>query len=178
MDIAHNQSATKGFGVMKDNLKIRHIAGAAALALVAIASGFSAHAADVKVGVLNCNVASGWGFVVGSSKDVRCEFSPVGSGPIERYAGTVSKFGVDIGYTRGGVIIWDVVAPAADANRGALQGSYAGATVSATIGVGAGTNALVGGLHKSVALQPISITGESGLNVVAGIGALHLKYVR
>jgi hypothetical protein len=152
-------------------------AGAATLALAASALSLPAHAADVKLGVLNCDVSSGWGFVFGSSKDLRCEFSPT-SGPIERYVGTVSKFGVDIGYTRGGVIIWDVVAPSSDVKPGALAGSYAGATVSAAIGVGAGANVLVGGLRKSIALQPISITGESGLNVAAGIGALHLKHAR
>jgi hypothetical protein len=90
----------------------------------------------------------------------------------------VSKFGVDIGYTRGGVLIWDVVAPSSDVAPGALQGGYVGATVSATVGVGAGANVLVGGLRKSIALQPISITGESGLNVAAGIGALQLKHAQ
>jgi hypothetical protein len=152
-------------------------AGAATLALAVSALSLPAHAADVKVGVLNCDVSSGWGFVFGSSKDLRCEFSPI-KGDVERYVGTVSKFGVDIGYTRGGVIIWDVVAPSSDVKPGALQGGYAGATVSASIGVGAGANVLVGGLQKSIALQPISITGESGLNVAAGIGAINLKHVR
>jgi hypothetical protein len=170
----HNE---RGELVMKQFAKSWLAAGAAALALTASVLSIPAHAADVKVGVLNCDVSSGWGFVFGSSKDLRCEFSPMG-GPIERYVGTVSKFGVDIGYTRGGVLIWDVVAPSSDVKPGALQGGYAGATVSATIGVGAGANVLVGGLRKSIALQPISITGESGLNVAAGIGALQLKHVR
>lgn len=162
---------------MKQFAKSWLAAGAATLALTASMLSVPAQAADVKVGVLNCDVSSGWGFIFGSSKDLRCEFAPVG-GPIERYVGTVSKFGVDIGYTRGGVLIWDVVAPSSDVKPGALQGGYAGATVSATIGVGAGANVLVGGLRKSIALQPISITGESGLNVAAGIGALQLKHVR
>ncbi len=150
---------------------------AAGAALLALTASAPAGAADIKVGVLNCDVSSGWGFIIGSSKDLRCEFSN-GSGPVERYVGSVSKFGVDIGYTRGGVIIWDVVAPSSDVKPGALQGSYAGATASASIGVGGGANVLVGGLRKSFALQPLSITGESGLNVAAGIAAIHLKHVR
>ncbi len=156
---------------------MRRAALAATAVLAALAFGASANAADIKVGVLKCDVSSGWGFVIGSSKDLCCEFS-ASNGTVEHYAGTVSKFGVDIGYTRGGVIIWDVVAPSPDANPGALQGSYAGATASATIGVGAGANVLIGGLRNSIALQPISITGESGLNVAAGIAAIHLKHVR
>lgn len=132
-------------------------------------------AAGVKVGVLTCHVSSGWGFIFGSSKDLRCNFSPT-SGPGERYGGTVSKFGVDIGYTAGGVIVWNVVAPTTSLRHGALSGDYAGATASATAGVGVGANVLVGGLDRSITLQPVSFEGNSGLNVAAGIGAIHLHY--
>lgn len=151
-------------------------ASAAFVALTALAYSAPADAAGVKVGVLNCDVASGWGFVLGSSKQLRCTFSPL-QGRTEHYVGTVSKFGVDIGYTRGGVIIWDVVSPTASAKEGALQGGYAGATASASVGVGGGAHVLVGGFQRSIALQPISITGESGLNVAAGIGAISLRHV-
>jgi len=161
---------------MKNPTKIHLAATAASLTLAALALAAPADAAGVKAGVLNCDVAGGWGFVLGSSKQLHCTFSPV-SGDVEHYTGAVSKFGVDLGYTRGGVIIWEVVAPNAASGRGALQGSYAGATASGSVGVGAGAHVLVGGFHRSIALQPISITGESGLNVAAGIGAIHLKHV-
>ena len=93
----------------------------------------------------------------------------------EHYVGTVSKFGVDIGYTEGGVLVWGVFAPSSDVRAGALQGDYAGATASATVGVGLGANVLIGGLDKSIALQPVSVEGNRGLNVAAGIGAISLK---
>ena len=150
--------------------------GAAALAVAALAFGAPASADGIKVGVLTCHVSSGWGFIIGSSKDLRCNFSP-SAGEFEHYVGTVTKFGVDIGYTRGGIIVWDVVAPHSGMRHGALQGSYAGAQASAAVGVGAGANVLVGGLDRSIALQPVSVTGETGLNVAAGIGAIDLKYV-
>ena len=127
----------------------------------------------MKVGVLHCDVERGWGFVLGSSKALDCTFSPL-QGEIEHYTGTISKFGLDVGYTRGGVLIWDVVAPTVGAKTGALQGGYAGATASASIGVGAGAHVLVGGFHKSIALQPLSIEGSPGLNVAAGVGELTL----
>ena len=136
-----------------------------------------AQAADggVKVGVLTCNVSSGWGFILGSSKDVKCNYAPV-SGLSEHYDGTISKVGVDIGYTKGGVIVWNVVAPAASLAPGALAGSYGGVTASATVGVGLGANVLVGGSNKSVALQPVSVEGNKGLNLAAGIGGLNLTF--
>jgi len=134
----------------------------------------SAAPAGVKVGELVCNVSSGFGLVFGSSKDLNCTFRP--SGPIrEHYSGTVNRFGVDIGYTEGGIIVWGVFAPTSSVERGALSGTYAGATANAAFGLGLGANVLVGGSDKSIALQPLSIEGSKGLNVAAGIGSITLR---
>ena len=35
---------------------------------------------------------------------------------------------------------------------------------------------LIGGFDKSVALQPLSVEGQTGLNVAAGIGAINLRH--
>ncbi len=61
---------------------------------------------------------------------------------------------------------------------GVLAGSYVGATGSATVGVGAGANVLIGGSNRTISLQPVSIEGNTGLNIAAGIGAISLRYVR
>src|SRR5882672_756970 len=58
--------------------------------------------AGVKVGVLNCNVDSGFGLILGSSRDVRCSYVPT-AGAGERYSGAITKIGVDIGYIKGGI---------------------------------------------------------------------------
>lgn len=129
----------------------------------------------VRVGTLSCNVASGWGFVFGSSKALHCTFTPA-PGRAEFYAGTINKFGVDIGYTQGGVLIWAVFAPSSNLGPGALSGNYVGATGSATVGVGAGANVLVGGSNRTISLQPISVEGNTGLNIAAGIGSITLRY--
>ena len=156
--------------------KFRLMMGAAVLAAGAIAFGGAADAAPhgVKVGTLTCNVASGWGFVFGSSKDLHCTYRG-SNGHREHYTGAISKFGVDVGYTEGGVLVWGVVAPSSDVRSGALEGDYAGASASATVGVGVGANVLIGGLDKSIALQPLSVEGNKGLNVAAGIGSISLK---
>src|ERR1700736_4343334 len=91
----------------------------------------------VAVGTLTCNVASGFGFVFGSSRAINCTFAGPG-GRFEHYVGNISKFGVDIGYTQGGIIVWTVVAPTPALAPGALAGSYVGATAGATGGVGIG----------------------------------------
>lgn len=151
------------------------MASAAALAASALFSPSHAAPHGVKVGVLTCHVASGWGFVFGSSRDLRCNFIP-NHHEGEHYSGSISKFGVDLGYTDGGELIWAVFAPSSDTRRGALAGDYAGATAGVTVGVGVGAHALIGGLNKSIALQPLSIEGNEGLNVAAGIGEISLKY--
>jgi len=158
------------------SMKIRGAVVAAALVAGMSAAALPAFADEggVKVGVLTCNASSGWGFIFGSSRTVNCEFSS-GPGSAERYSGSISKFGVDIGYLRSGVIIWTVFAPSSTLAPGSLSGNYAGVTGSAAVGVGAGANALVGGSGNHIMLQPVSIEGQTGLNVAAGIAALDLK---
>ena len=95
---------------------------AAAIGVLALVTPAQASPHGVKVGSLTCNVASGWGFVFGSSKDLHCTFRQ---------------------------------------NR-----------------VGLGANVLVGGFDKSFALQPLSVSGDRGLNVAAGVGSITLSQTR
>ena len=161
----------------------RHLGLAiAALALAGVlGTGASVHAespkAGVKAGILECHVASGFGFIFGSSKDLNCLYSPDNHKNSQRYTGKIQKFGVDIGYTRSGILIWIVIAPTNDVDRGALQGKYVGLSAQATVGLGLGANALIGG-GNSMTLQPLSISGQTGLNVAGGIGAVTLRWVQ
>ena len=145
-----------------------------AMAVAGLATAGAANAAPhgVRVGDLTCNVASGWGFVFGSSKDLHCTFH--GNDHNEHYTGSISKFGVDVGYTEGGVLVWGVFAPTSDMRKGALAGDYVGGSAQVTAGLGVGANALIGGFDKSFALQPVSVEGSKGLNVAAGIGSISL----
>ena len=148
---------------------------AAVIGAFALASSAQAAPHGVNVGTLTCGVASGWGFVFGSSKDLRCVFRQNDRHAVH-YTGSISKFGVDIGYTEGGVLVWEVVAPSSDVRPGALDGDYVGVSAGATAGVGVGASVLVGGFDKSFSLQPLSVSGNEGLNVAAGIGSISLKY--
>jgi len=153
--------------------KLRLAACAAAVALSPLLAGGAQAQSGVRVGTLTCNVASGFGFIFGSTRAINCTFAGPG-GRFEHYVGDISKWGVDIGYTRGGVLLWAVVAPGPQVGPGALAGRYAGGTASATVGVGVGANALVGGSNRSIALQPLSIEANTGLNVAAGIAEVTL----
>ncbi|MGZ6205068.1 MAG: DUF992 domain-containing protein [Candidatus Binataceae bacterium] len=133
------------------------------------------HKVTVRAGYLTCHVASGWGFIFGSSRKMNCEYTR-DKNHTEDYTGSITKFGADIGYLKSAVILWAVVAPTTNLGEGALAGHYGGATASVSLGVGAGANVLVGGFKKSIALQPVSIEGQNGLNVAAGIAELTLKF--
>ena len=143
-------------------------------ALAASPAAQAQSSGGVKLGTLSCHVSSGWGLIFGSSRDLNCTYQGVNR--VEHYTGSITKFGVDIGYQQSGVLVWTVVAPTTNADKpGMLAGKYGGGTASATVGVGIGANALIGGLGGSIALQPLSIEGSTGLNVAAGIGGLTLK---
>ena len=128
----------------------------------------------VKVGLLTCEVSSGFGFIFGSSRDLDCTYSGVDGKKVAGYSGKISNFGVDIGYVQGGIIAWGVIAPTSDVTPDALAGQYAGVSATGTVGVGVGAKVLVGGLDKSISLQPVSIEGTTGLNAAAGITAMSL----
>ena len=144
--------------------------GAAAMATATIPA--DAQPNRVQVGTLACSISAGVGMIVASQRNVSCNFQPDG-GPPEAYTGTMTRVGVDVGFTTGGAMVWGVFA---GTNRyaGMLAGTYAGGTAEATVAAGLGANVLVGGSNRSVALQPLSVQGQVGLNVAAGVGALEL----
>jgi hypothetical protein len=116
--------------------------------------------------------------IIASNKEVTCVFTPSAGGPREAYVGTISKFGLDLGATAGGRMVWAVHAAFEGPRTGALSGTYAGASAEATVGAGLGANVLVGGSNRSVALQPVSVQGQAGLNVAAGVTQLELRAAR
>jgi hypothetical protein len=131
----------------------------------------------VRAGVLQCEGGQNVGFVVGSVTSLECVFESEGSRP-EPYIATVRRFGVDLGVTEQTKFSWAVNAPTDRVGRGQLAGNYGGVGANASVGVGFGGNFLVGGSSNAYALQPISLQGQTGLNVAAGVAGLDLEPVR
>ncbi len=151
------------------------LAGIAATMLVPLAT---AHAQQpmtrVQVGVLECRGGTSIGFVVGSVTNLGCVLRVNGM-PEDRYIATIRKVGVDLGITQESGLAWGVFAPTAQLGPGDLSGNYAGVQGSAALGVGVGGNVLVGGSANSIALQPLSVQGQVGISVAAGLEALELR---
>jgi hypothetical protein len=141
-------------------------AGLAAVAESAEAEG------GVNIGVLDCHVSGSVGYLIGSNKTMSCVFKRP-DGRSEDYHGEIQRWGLDLGFTRETRMFWGVVAPG-NVARGALAGTYGGAGADVAAGVGVGANALFGGGNNQIALQPLSINGNIGINVAAGVSKLSL----
>jgi hypothetical protein len=148
------------------------IAIAALLAPIASANAMP----PVRAGVLSCHGGQNVGFVVGSVTSLQCIFESEGRRP-EPYVATVRRVGLDLGVTDQTQFTWAVNAPTDRLGRGELAGSYGGVGANASVGIGGGGNFLVGGPANSYALQPISLQGQTGLNVTAGIAGMDLEPV-
>ncbi|MDW4496429.1 DUF992 domain-containing protein [Sulfitobacter sp. D35] len=134
----------------------------------------------VEVGSLSCDVGEGTGYVFGSTRELTCTFNPTTEGQADEvYVGEINRYGVDVGKTDKGAMSWLVFAPTeSEWQEGGLNGVYRGVSAEATVGVGLGANAMVGGSEDTLALQPISLNTQQGLNFAVGVGEIELQRVQ
>jgi hypothetical protein len=157
-------------------MSFKKLAGYAAIAaLCGLAP--TAVRADVAAGSLGCRGGGAVGLVVTSLHQLSCVFRPADGAPPQHYEARIRKIGVDLGFTHAEAIAWLVFAATRQVGPGDLAGSYGGLQAGATVGVGIGGNGLVGGVNNSFALQPISVQGQTGLNVAGGFEGLELHYI-
>jgi opacity protein-like surface antigen len=157
------------------------VAAAAAVSLMSAVPAFAVTMDQAQeVGRLECVIHGGVGLIIGSSKKLNCTYTPSDPNiPKEDYVGRVTKFGLDVGVTGKAVMQWLVLAPTKSGfGPGALAGDYTGASAQATAVVGAGANVLVGGSNRTVTLQPVSVQGQTGLNLAVGVAGLELRPAR
>ncbi len=129
---------------------------------------------NVKIGTLSCDVSSGVGMILVQKQTMTCVFQADAGGPPDRYTGRIDEFGIALGAVAAGHLIWGVIAPATGVPPGALGGTYAGVGAQATVGVGVGVNVLVGGTGRAFSLQPLSVQGQTGLNIAGGVTTVTL----
>jgi hypothetical protein len=132
--------------------------------------------ADVQVGVLSRRSSGATSYIMVSDQPFNCVFTPSAGGPLQYYQANIHRVGAQVGFSSAVALGWAVLAPSPHVGPGALAGLYGGLSAGAAIGVGAGANGLLGG-NNSFALQPVSVEGQSGLNVVATATQLELHPV-
>jgi hypothetical protein len=149
------------------------------IAIAALAGSIASANAmpPVRAGILQCEGGQNVGYVVGSSTSLQCVFQSEGRRP-EPYIATLRRLGLDLGITDQTKLTWAVNAPTTRVGYGDLAGHYGGVGANASVGIGGGGNFLVGGPANAYALQPISLQGQTGLNVAAGVASIELEPVR
>ena len=124
--------------------------------VVALSAPAFAQAQPVRVGGLTCDTGPRVGLVLGSRQQLRCVFRSNATGRNYTYTGTIGRIGLDLGVTAGG-------------------GTYVGASGNASFGLGLGANVLIGGSNRTISLQPLSVEGQIGINLAAGVARLTLR---
>ena len=149
--------------------------GIALSVAVAPTSTATAQGAKLVAGTLTCKGGPTVGLVVGSQQKLDCSFSPAGKGRVREFKATITKVGLDIGFKSESVIVWTVLGSTEKVPSKSLVGNYAGVSAEASVALGAGANALIGGNDKSIVLQPLSVQGQKGLNLAVGVTGLTLS---
>jgi hypothetical protein len=162
---------------MQRSMNRRRNVLAGATFLAAAAFGLPAAAAPAKLvaGTLTCKGKGTVGMILGSQESLNCVFQSPNGLHHSRYFAKITKFGLDIGIKGESTLVWTVLSTTTDLPRNALEGNYGGATAGVAIGVGGSANVLIGGSNDSVVLQPLSVEGQTGLNVSAGVSGLSLR---
>lgn len=143
-----------------------------ALAALALSTGAAAAQSNVEVGVLACRGET-TSYVVASRKDLTCVFRR-SDGQRFRYSGKVVLVGIDMGVNQRVAIDWAVFAPTRRIGANDLRGNYGGLSAGLSLSLGLGMNVLVGGSNNTIALQPVSVQGQTGFGIAAGIAGLEL----
>lgn len=153
------------------------VRSAFAAALFGLSFSATTPASAGEVGLLTCRSPQTTSYILWSSQAYNCVFHSAVGGGTQYYSAVINRAGAEIGFSNNVTLIWAVFALSGKVGQGTLAGGYGGASAGAAIGIGARANALVGGLPNSFALQPVSVEGETGLNVRATVTGLWLSSV-
>jgi hypothetical protein len=145
-----------------------------AIGLLTMGSAVHAQTAKIKTGTLTCKGKGGIGLILGSKETLRCTYAPSGKGPKRSFSGTLTRIGLDVGVKGKSTMVWAVLGSTTALPGEALGGTFAGVSADVAVGIGAGANVLIGGNKNSVVLQPLSIKGQTGLNLAVGVSSLKL----
>lgn len=130
------------------------------------AGGDAQEAPKVEAGLLECRGETTVAYGFGSSRKVTCDYRPAAEMGQFYYTGTLERAGLDFGVSDQASMLWMVLATTAKLGPGALAGQYTGITSGFALGPGFSANMLVAkDATQGIALQPLSISADSGLSI-------------
>jgi len=157
----------------------RGILGAAGLAgmlvIAPLAGAAQSSAGTVTLGMLTCRLTQDTNVVVFSKERFDCVYQEAGGGR-GHYLGEISKIGADLQLKSDQMLKWAVLAPSSISGPDVIEGRYVGGSAEATALAGLGARVLVGGSRNQITLQPVSVSGQTGIGASATLDALRLTY--
>ncbi|MDQ8729079.1 DUF992 domain-containing protein [Bradyrhizobium sp. LHD-71] len=151
--------------------------GAAAAMLAVTIVPATAQQPTALIGVLECTGGRSAGYLVGSVTELNCMLTRNGR-RVEPYVAQVRRIGFDVGFTDRWMMAWEVYGPTPRVPPGGTSGGYGGAGASATVGVGAALNQLIGGPGGSLSLIPLGVNGQRGVNLAFGFEGMEIRPAR
>lgn len=147
---------------------------AALVATVLTAAAQQPIPSGARIGVLECTGGPSPGLIIGSITELNCMLTRNGR-RAEPYAARINRLGFDVGVTERWVLAWEVFGPPRRLPPGGLAGQYGGAGASASIGTGAASNQLAGGPGGAISLIPLSVAGQTGVNLAFGFEGMEIR---
>ncbi|WP_170317552.1 DUF992 domain-containing protein [Paroceanicella profunda] len=134
-------------------------------------------AAKIDVGVLTCDLTGKSNIVVLSNSQYVCTLDAQNDAWDQVYVGDIDKIGIDLNAVSQQTIKWGVLTTSGEYNPKMMEGTYIGASADAALGLGAGAKVLVGGSGDAISLQPLSVSGQEGIGIAAGLERMTLTKV-
>ena len=125
------------------------------------------------MGTLTCSLSASIGLVVGSQRNVSCLFRGTSGEPDEPYTGTMTRVGLDVGLTTGSVI-FGRCSRTRTATKGCSPAPIPGRRQKCPLPLVSAPTSSSAGSNRTLALQPLSVQGQIGLDIAAGVGSLDL----
>lgn len=164
-----------GSGKLRAGARLALLAGFACVPAIAGAQ----ETPKVQAGLLECRGDPAVAYGFGSVRAVKCEYRPANAMGQFKYVGTLERAGLDFGVSDQGSMLWMVLATSADIGPEALSGEYVGLSTGFALGPGFSANVLVAkGGENGIALQPLSISADSGLSISLAGASLKLQPYR
>lgn len=135
----------------------------------------NADAAKIEVGMLTCDLTQSSNAIVLSSSEYLCELEASDGYNDATYIASIDMVGLDLKATNSETLKWAVLTSSEQFETAMLEGEYVGASASAAVGAGAGVRAMVGGSADSVSLQPVSVSGSTGIGASLGLEQMELR---
>jgi hypothetical protein len=139
--------------------------------LVALPNFGSAQQPLANAGTLTCTLAPGTEEKFGVERELSCSFQPL-VGRKGRFVGVVKRLGAENPDRAKIVLHWSVRAPSTDIALRQLEGRYIGRLGSDSPDE---RPSLIGGKEGKIALQPLTVDPQLGINAAISILELELR---